>query len=289
MNPFDWRGPEFLAFYFLLAAVTIVVAWRLRRRVELRLSANRVARLTDPYAIAFLRGGKNEMVRVATIALVDRGLLRVEGDTVVTSDVGKETRPERTVERELLEACRMRREGKQLFELHVCAGAAHEYELELERMRLLPDAEIRAARMRIFIAAAALLLAVAGIKLAVALSRGRTNIGILTAFAVIAPIVLYAVVLTRRTAMGSAYLGELQNLFRSLLGRQIHPGGGSTELTMLAAIWGITVVPSQTFPWAEELFKRTHQSSNFGSSSSCGSSCSSGCGGGGGGCGGCGG
>jgi len=288
MNPFDWLGPRFLAFYALLAIVTIVIAWLQRRRVELRMSANRVVRLTDPYAIAFLRGGKNEMVCVVAVALIDRGLMLVERDDVWTSDLGKETRPERMVERELLEACRVRRGAKELFSSHVCAGAAHDYELELERLRLLPDEEVRAARMRIFIAAAVLLLGTAAIKIAVALSRGRTNVGFLIALAAISVIALRAVVLARRTAGGSAYLEELKNLFNSLLGRQIHPGGGSNELAMLAAVWGVTVLPARTFPWTEQLFKRAQQSSSCGSS--CGSSCSSGCGGcGGGGCGGCGG
>jgi hypothetical protein len=35
--------------------------------------------LSDPYLIAYLRGGKNEVLRIATVTLIDRGYLTVLG------------------------------------------------------------------------------------------------------------------------------------------------------------------------------------------------------------------
>src|SRR5213592_3250110 len=73
MNPFDLPGREFLLFYFLFATAVIGLAALVRWRVE----AGPIPRLTtvDPYLIAALRGGNVEAIKVATLSLLDRGLL----------------------------------------------------------------------------------------------------------------------------------------------------------------------------------------------------------------------
>ena len=76
MNPFDLYGPEFLLFYTVLAAVLIAGLYVVRGSQEPEDPTP--VRLTDPYAIACLRGGPNEMLRVATVNLVERGLLTHE-------------------------------------------------------------------------------------------------------------------------------------------------------------------------------------------------------------------
>ena len=64
MNPFDLPGPEFLLFYTIFSAVVLggLVFWR--RRAELSAAPARID-LSDPYLIAYLRGGKKEVLRVA--------------------------------------------------------------------------------------------------------------------------------------------------------------------------------------------------------------------------------
>jgi uncharacterized protein (TIGR04222 family) len=272
MNPFDWHGPQFLLFYVVLATATITIAWVRRRRADQRLSSRGVARLTDPYAIALLRGGKNEMVRVVTLSLVDRGLLRANGDIVSTAQAGREARPDSVAERELLQMCLVPRDPAELFAEPFCADVANRYENEFARDGLFPNQLTRSARAKIFAVAAGFLIAVAGIKIVVALGRGRTNVMFLILLTVLAVFVLNRVVRSRRTVKGSQYVAELKNLFRSLLGRPLHAGGGTTELAMLAAIWGVTAIPTETYPWAEELFKRSFKQ---GGGSSCGSSCGS--------------
>src|SRR5262249_68506 len=56
VNPFDLRGPEFLAFYLLLSASVLLVLLFLRQRDE----RNDLPppQMDDPYLIAFLRGGE---------------------------------------------------------------------------------------------------------------------------------------------------------------------------------------------------------------------------------------
>jgi hypothetical protein len=128
-------------------------------------------------------------------------------------------------------------------------------------------------------------------KIVVALSRGRSNIGFLLFITVIALVFAWKTATPRLTARGEALLDDVKNLFLSLKlrGPQIRPGGASTELVMLAAVFGISALPRDRFAWASQLFPRA-DASDTGTGTSCGSSCGSSCGGGcGGGCGGCGG
>ena len=81
MNPFELTGFSFLGFYVLLG---IAVIWGLRawiRHLETA-DAPPAQNMTDPYLIAHLRSGENEALRVATVALLDRGLLVAEGETL---------------------------------------------------------------------------------------------------------------------------------------------------------------------------------------------------------------
>jgi uncharacterized protein (TIGR04222 family) len=76
-NPFDLPGPSFLLFYACLGVFVAIALRSFRRRNE-EGSAPRID-TSDPYLIAYLRGGKNEAARVAAVSLVDRGLLKEEG------------------------------------------------------------------------------------------------------------------------------------------------------------------------------------------------------------------
>src|SRR5213080_838945 len=80
MSPFDLRGPEFLLFYLIVSTIALVGLFTSRRWVEP--SGPIKVDLSDPYVIAYLRGGKNELLRVSTISLIHRGLLKVSGTNV---------------------------------------------------------------------------------------------------------------------------------------------------------------------------------------------------------------
>ena len=293
MNPFDLRGPQFLGFYVLLAMVTILVFRAIRRQRELRTDGGfHGSPLHDPYAIAFLRGGKNELVRVATVSLVDRGLLSVQHEQLQTTTVGRGSAVRKPIERAVLDECITTKKPHELFE-RAYYEAVTPVERELQRMRLLPDDEITRARRKLFFAAMAVLLFFAVTKIAVAISRGRSNVLFLIVLCVISLLMLRASAFPRRTARGDTFMREVENLFRSLKLRapQIQSGGATSELAMLTAVWGVNALPRDRFAWASQLFPRSKagdsSSSSCGSASSCGgSSCGGGCGGGG--CGGCG-
>jgi uncharacterized protein (UPF0276 family) len=73
-------GPEFLAFYAIFAAVVIAGLYFGRRHYESAPPPDIEPK--DPYLFAYLRGGPEEAVLVATLALIDRGLLVNSGRMV---------------------------------------------------------------------------------------------------------------------------------------------------------------------------------------------------------------
>lgn len=80
MNPFDLSGPEFLIVYASIAAIVSLAHFAYRELTE----TGEVTRadISDPYLIAYLRNGELEVLRVATLSLVDRELIALGGPTV---------------------------------------------------------------------------------------------------------------------------------------------------------------------------------------------------------------
>jgi len=87
----DMYGPYFLVLYGSVIAVTLAVCWWMVRRSDrtgdsppLSLPAQ-----PDPYEIAFLRGGENELARVVIFGLIQRGYLEVVEKKVWVFSLGQ--------------------------------------------------------------------------------------------------------------------------------------------------------------------------------------------------------
>lgn len=290
MNPFDLPGPAFLLFYLVLGLLVCAALWFAARRAP----DATLSRLEDPYLVALLRGGREEALRVAVMALVDRGLIELQGtahqDAVLTLAAGK--RPpyvQRKIEHEVLDAAR---DSTLVHLLPASAGvsaALDQYERQLTQAHLLPDAAVKAERWTRYAIAAALLGGVAAIKIAIGLSRNRP-VTLLSLEAVVLLAVAAVVAHPRLTGLGYRALADLKTLFGGLPGRasSIQGGGATAELVWLGAVFGFQAVPDAAFPSRRLLVAPASSSSDSGSScGSSGSSCGSSCGGGGG-CGGCG-
>ena len=122
MSPFDLRGPEFLVFYLVLGVLVVILLFNFRRLIDPASSIK--VDMSDPYLIAFLRGGKNELIRVATISLVHRKLLKVEGTKVSATSPGAAKSVRIPIERELLLYFRTASEGVSAFSEAGCASEA---------------------------------------------------------------------------------------------------------------------------------------------------------------------
>jgi uncharacterized protein (TIGR04222 family) len=283
MNPFDLDGPRFLVFYLCFAAA-LVLALHLARRAR-ESAAPLPGNLKDPYLLAYLGGGRKEVVRVSTLALIDRGLLEMTGK-LVRSRAGPSSRQTR-VEQAVLRHFANPSELESVFTAPEPNELARvQYAERLRRDRLLPDQETLRSRYLWMALTILAMIALTALRTRLALERGHPNLVFLYIMTFLAVVAVVNVGNPFRTSLGDTYLRRMRDLFSHLPGRvaSIKPGGASAELLWLAALFGVGAVPATAFPFISEFRLKKEVSSGSG----CGSSCSSGCGGGGGGCGGCG-
>lgn len=319
MNPLDMTGPEFLRFYLAYGLCGLAVAGLLRilwnRSVadnpQLRWTPGYYPRDSEAYGIALLRGGRKEAARTLLSRLMASGYIAVEDGDVVKTEKAKDLFSLDPLERQSLQCLapiQTPSGAEFVVESHTGTGL-DEVEQDLERQGLIPPQD---ARNRLLGLLFLTLLVVPGLgilKLAVALGRGRTNIGFLVILLVVYTAVACVLLLPpRRTAAGRRYLAWLQDShqgLRDLLASGRREDAGETVLA--AGIFGIGALPMLAglshalLPPPPPPRRKEDGSggcgggdvSGGGSSCSGGSSCGggSGCGGGGcggGGCGGCG-
>jgi uncharacterized protein (TIGR04222 family) len=304
MDPFQLPGPAFLAFFAALSAAMIGVVALLRHVLE----SGRVPVLEpNPHLLAFLRGGTDECLSTAMVSLLDRGLLLPQGDALQAAPHAV-AYARRRVDQSILQHFQYAKPASSAFTSDACRHACHELDGELRKQRLLPAPGQWFVRVLLGLAATAFLWMIAYIKIDIALSRGRHNIGFLLLACASVPLLLAFVLRSRRTSLGKRVIKDFQTLFARLRSQAeaIPLGGATNELSLLLGIYGLGALSGAARQNYAPLFprpaKRTRDSSWFessssssscgsSSSSSCGSSSSSSCGsscGGGGGCGGCG-
>lgn len=303
MNPFDFAGPPFLLFFICLSVAVIVAMRLVNRAVEGPRTLSQV-NLDDPYAIAYLRGGQAEAARVAVIALVDRGLLKAKTDELVMGVAKADLYAKRPIEKAVLSEFKKAKAAITILQKqpHAMNAACEAYKQDLQRLGALTSGSTILGRLVPFVMALLLIEGTAVIKILVALSRGRHNIAFLVILAIVAFVALLRALLKRRTGYGDLILRQLRERFEGLKLRaaNVAPGGATNELALLAALWGLSVLPAENFPYVKTVFPKAANTSTDSTWSSgcggsgCGGGGGSGCGGGGGGgcgggCGGCGG
>lgn len=292
MNPFDLRGPEFLAFYFCFSLVVIFAIVILRRVAESGEAPK--MDMGDPYLIAYLRGGANEVLRVAVVSLVDRGMLIASGQSLRRADHVAGDAVKHPIEYEVLKKFGAPGDAASIFKDERLKSATEPYRGKLEFAGLLPDKSVRQARWRRLLIALAAIGSVGVIKIQIGLYLGRP-VGFLVVMMIAALIGAAVFSFPRLTVRGKTALADIRNIYAGLKTRvnSINPGSSPAELAMFAAVFGVGALAATPFGYAQTLFPQASSGSSY--SSSCGSSSSSSCGSsdggggcGGGGCGGCG-
>lgn len=299
MNPFDLTGPQFLLFYVIYAAVVIVgtIVWR--KRAELTGSPR--IDLSDPYLIAYLRGGEREVLQVATIALIARGLLVKTGKQIQRAENASANSVQRPIEKALLSKYTHAGEASWILEDEGLSKVCESYGKTLRQARLLPDEFVNQRRLMRLAVACFLLGGVGFTKVVMALAAGHTNVGFLIVLTIIAMLLTAKFSFPRLTESGKAMIEDAQSLYRAMRHRaeSLTAGNAGVEPLMLAAVFGTGALVGSAF-LVGDVFEREKNrqtascasadsgcgSSGSSCSSSGGSSCGSSCGGG---CGGCGG
>ena len=137
MNPFDLAGPQFLLFYLAFGG-SVILALAMLRQIRESSDSSKV-NLTDPYLIAYLRGGKNEALRLGTVSLIDRGLLVVRGSRLRSDWQQATDIVTNPVEKALLHKFQAEDEASSIFKSSSLEAVCKPYLETLTRQGLLPD------------------------------------------------------------------------------------------------------------------------------------------------------
>jgi uncharacterized protein (TIGR04222 family) len=287
VNPLALPGPAFLGFYLVFCcAVTIVLRIAI---AGMEGGASGSLPLDDPYQIAWLRGGAPEAVRIALLSLVDRGLLDLDGRRVSRRPVSVWEQPRQPLERAVYTVVAGTAEAKTILQHPSVTDAADGLRQRLAAAGLAPDAATEQRRWAVLAIGLFAEIGMALAKAAVALERGKQNLGFLLILMLVGTFVLWGQAHRRRTRRGDAALADLRRLFGGLKARarSIRPGQMTADAILLAAVFGLSALADPGFAAVRGFIPVASGSSSGSSCGSSGSSCSSGCGGGGG-CGGCG-
>lgn len=301
-------GPYFLALYaavILFLIIVLLIAKRVVDRSD-RLPAPAIPSAIDPFEVAYLRGGANELARAAVFSLRQKRLVEF-------ASAGKKASVRRTgalspgklapVENATLEWIGSGRETAEFFRAggltYELASFAEQYRVSLERRQLLAGSLEESAFRPYKIGAVLLIIGLGAYKLVAAIVNGHFNIGLLIVFA-IAGLILALIFgrLPRVTKLGNLYIERLRlafgNLGKTVAGdarQNLQTGSAAIDPMLLSVgLFGTGILAGTVYSDYNDAFRKSQGSDACGSG--CGSCSSSGCSsgdGGGGGCGGCGG
>lgn len=301
-------GPAFLVlfavFILIILAVLAVVKYNLDNTDSYPLPA--IPPQVDPYEVAHLRGGINEVARSVIFSLVQKGTVQIDTNRITKTNNGLDARTLVDLERDTLSWIGGGRDVSEVFAGESNLTAMLEMYDErycqnlLQRNFLMPPSLSSKAR-KLGYAAIVLICVVGGLKVAAALSNGRTNFLFLLVMMGIGSLLAGGISnMPRVTKLGTRYIKRLQNAFEDLKYRSQAPYIGKLTLPeptqtsamdpllLSVGVFGTGILAGTMFTDYNDAFEKAHKNtvnnSGCGSASSCGSSCGSGCGGG---CGGC--
>jgi uncharacterized protein (TIGR04222 family) len=286
-NPFDLAGPDFLAFFVAFSVmVGIGILW-LRHRGE-QTDESHDGSLTDPYEIAYLKGGRAHLLRVAVLSLMDRKLIEPFGTDLKIATPDAVGRTHHRLDQAVLQCFLTPGPSAQLFTDSNIEDQAEEVGNRLRAQGLLPDDVQIVRRRNILLGAIALTVGVGIIKLMVAFSRGKFNVLFLILLCVVVPIIFTLLSNPLRTPRGDSILSRTKSLLGGLHSRRasLDLHSMNADITLLAAAFGLGALPTEAAEMMGAVKLRPRQDSAWVGSSCGGSACGTSSCGGGGGCGG---
>ena len=227
----DLYGPYFLAFYALAIVAVIVASYVSVRSVDRTqdLASPQVPKQLDPYEFAYLRGGENEVARVAIASLVQRGLLKIaEKGTwnakARTIDLGRLPAPGELgrIEAGVIKWARFPATPQSIFHANGVRSMLTEpcarYEAALAENNLLTPREVKETGARLWLFGSAIIVALGGYKLAVALTKGHNNVAFLCVLGIGGVVCLGAACMRRPrlSHLGKAYLERVKSAYIDL-------------------------------------------------------------------------
>lgn len=296
VNVFDWRGPDFLAFYVLFFPACFGLAFWLRWKWRLPNGADWAnAPALDGYSTAFLNGGRVLTVNTAIANLVNQKAMRVDAKSGRLTSIAPRPQFSHPLER-LIYIAAESTNGNTISNVRLTAipgVTAIAEELKKKGMVVADDAAGKAVLIPLLVAFAA--IAVGVVKIIIGLNRDRP-VGFLVALCILFTIASL-VALARRPVRSRYGDKVLEQLRAKHVGPRGLGGNASSisaqEFATMVGLFGFAALAGSGL---EDLRQQLQPPAQTGGSwSGCGSGCGGGgssCGGGGcggGGCGGCGG
>lgn len=228
----DMYGPHFLLLYaFVIVATFVACRWKLRALDSTTtLTPPPLEANPDPYEIAYLRGGENEVARVAIFDLIQRGYLEVvekkiwwrwtEQRLARASD-HPDLRHLSPIQQRIFRFFSSSRMAADIFQSGSFSIAlkvlCEDHERKLQDRQMLCPPEVTEAAGKVGMTGALIILGLGLYKLIMALSKGRHNVVILIFMGIISVIFLVFVCRPPRLSrLGRDYLKRLQGVFERL-------------------------------------------------------------------------
>jgi uncharacterized protein (TIGR04222 family) len=307
-------GPYFLVLYISFIISTIIVYRVLKSRLDQtkHFSLPPIPQNPDPFEIAYLRGGANELARAVIFSLNQKNLVKFNNEEkssrIYPTNLQFDRRDLKPIELTALEWFGTTREARQIFQKDGLAEKLKPYyetfQARLEMQHFLTDEEMKRRNNRLAFKAFLVFGGLGMYKLIAALYNGYYNIFGIVLITILGLFVLgVAANMPRLTKLGETYLKRLQIAFDRIkpsnhypLVEQSHAPSATfpavDPFLLSVGVFGGAALAGTIYSDYNLAFQRAQNQSAI-STSSCGSgcgssSCSSG-GDGGGGCGGCGG
>ena len=293
----DMYGPKFLLFYAMVAAVVLVISWMTTRWMDCTsaLGPPEVPLRPDPFEIAFLRGGENEVLRLAILRLMQDGLLIVTEKKRIGQAVDKSRRNALApMEQQVFDCFSSPRSPEQIFnstELNrIARSICAPFRPRLEEQMLLASEGAGGPNWLLTAVSCTLIGGLGAYKLMAALAKGKHNVFFLIIMGLMAVgTCIYICRPQRITRRGRAYLRRLLDRFEPMVSRSSGSSPATDDqILLLVSVIGFQTLTGTPYSSLKTLFHQA-ASGDGGYVGGCGGG---GCGGGGcggGGCGGCGG
>lgn len=285
-NPINFRGSEFLAFYFLLSIVVLSLASFLRSYLRLPDGKLKQPPISlDPYEVAYLAEGKNHVVDTAIASLVQKGYVTVQRSQRSLTLQGSVEELSDPVERAVAKA--IASDGRIDRVRSVVTQAIDVIRDRLLELNFLVSKNQAAKIQAYLVVLIAPLLGLGVAKVLVGISRGKPTVFLIFLCFIVALIgFFFWVTPPYRSRYGDRVLQDLRTRIHSTAVSHTDP-----QLPLVFALWGMEILPNDVFADLKKVFTpaSSGDSSDVGTSGGDDGGGGDGGGGDGGGCGGCGG
>ncbi len=302
-NPLtNLAGPAFLVLFGVFSILVLLTQGYFRSTLDRsdKLPIPAIPPEIDPYEVAYLRGGPNELARSLIFSLVQKELVEFEIDGTNNRIKRTAKEPEMVrlpaIERITYEWIGSGREASTVFDAKTglvkqLEQYTHQYDIDLANRQFLMPPDVAAKAKRYAWIAAGLIAGVGSFKILTAMLLGNFTV----VFAIFITIVGFAIAISlgkmpKVTKLGKQYLDRLNLAFSDLKYRSQAPyigdnprpaiseGGfaGVDPLLLSVGIFGTGILAGTAFSSYNDTFARAqHQQQAGWGGGACGSSCGS--------------